>query len=272
MSIDIDANWSVGEGINVTLNLLVECKYRARNKSLLFIPEPNRSYSPVVIGATIQIFDFSVPYSLPLRAFEDVERAQTFVYKGLEISNDGAFEQQVWHGIQQLRYGVPIKLLKTFEYEIVDGVDPQANIFVPMLVTNAPIKVLNAGCTMADVEAAESLDEISHPHDSVILYSDYGPDYEDHVRRVFAGVTSRLERPAKSMINRLGKSGKQMEIHDDPWRLLQELEAAARFRTSMMSTQFFVVQLSGLEQLLQQIQSRCREAFEHRKEPKTHRN
>ena len=44
---------------------------------------------------------------------------------------------------------------------------------------------MNRGTTTDAIKSAEQIDDISKEAKAVILYSDYGPDYEDHFRMIF---------------------------------------------------------------------------------------
>ncbi|MDP3632507.1 hypothetical protein [Phenylobacterium sp.] len=117
-SVDISADWYDDPNPNLQLSLLIECKYRAQNKTILFVPDPNETYSPVTLGGTINSFDYAVPYQIHLNSFVEIDKSLDYVYKAIEISDDGAYEEQIWHGIQQLRYGIPVLLRSNLEFNL----------------------------------------------------------------------------------------------------------------------------------------------------------
>lgn len=79
------------EEIAYKLNLLIECKYRSRNKTLLLLPSHD-SYG-VTLGATVNTIDAYSKVHIPMDSFVDFERAYPFVYKGVEIYDGGAIEK-----------------------------------------------------------------------------------------------------------------------------------------------------------------------------------
>lgn len=269
-SVDISADWYNDENDpSLQLSLLIECKYRAKNKTILFVPDPNELYSPVTLGGTIHSFDFAVPYKIGLNSFIEIDKSLDYAYKAIEISDDGAFEEQIWHGIQQIRYGIPVAIRNHFEFSLFSHAQESMSlIFANILVTNAPLRILNEGCTISDIEAAETLESISSERECVILFSDYGPDYEDHVRSIFEGVSDVCEDAANARRDLLVSQGKEISYLEDPARIFEQFESAERYSIRRVSTQFFVVTLDGLENLVTRIQEDCAAAFRDREMPK----
>jgi hypothetical protein len=264
-SVDIEAQWFDSDEPKLSLHLLVECKYRSRNKSVLFLPDPNELYPSATLGGTVCSFDFAVPYRIDLDAFVEIERSIDYVYKGIEISDEGAFEEQIWHGIQQLRYGVPVLLKKSLEFTLYSHIDDMVVLFFAnILVTNAPIRLLREGCTLEDIDNSSRLEDISEERECVVIFSEYGPDFEDHFRNIFEGSVGAVARAANARRETLVSLGKPMDILNDPVGMFESFREAERYPTSRVSTQFFVVTLSGLDRLIGRIQDDCRAAYANR--------
>lgn len=264
-SVDIQADWYDAADPALTLHLLIECKFRAKNKSLLFVPDPNDEYSPITLGSTIHTSDIAVPYSLPTDGFVPMEGNIPFAYKGVEISDDGAFEEQIWHGIQQLRYAVPSLLINALSFSLASRLDESlAQFFGKILVTNAPIRMLHDRCTIEQIENSSSLEDVSTLVDRVILYSDYGPDYEAHFRETFADTAGDLADHARRRNEELLEAGRTFKSYEGPERVVRAFEAAERWELLRTSTQFFIVTLSGLADLLSDIKEGCRGAHARR--------
>lgn len=266
-SVDIAASW-YGPGSNnlkYELNILVECKYRSPDKSILFLEEPNDEFSPVTLGGTVCSFDALVPYHLHLNAFVSLEEKLPYVYKGIELSDKGAFEDDFRHGIQQLRYATPAALLSAFDSGLYGHKSEALAIFLTrILVTNASLRILNRNAGIEAIKTASSLDEVSHPCETAILYSDFGPDYQDHFRSTFeSGLEDRLSA-AQSFERHLADAGKKFRVRSDPVSLMKGFSKGQRFECMSAGTQFFVTTPSGLRPLLNSIKLGCHESYRQR--------
>jgi hypothetical protein len=266
-SVDILAEWygPTSNNLKYELNALVECKYRSPEKCVLFLEEPNDQFSPVTLGGTVSSFDTLVPYHLWLNAFVSLEEKLPYVYKGIELHDKGAFDEDFRHGIQQLRYATPAVLRRALDHGLYGHYSEALAIFVTrILVTNAPLRILNRGADIKAIREASNLDEISHQCETVILYSDSGPDFEDHFRLTFeSGTKDRLEA-AQSFESYLAKAGKKFGIRSDPVNLIEGLSKAQRFECLSVGRQFFVTTLDGLRPLLNSLKHDCREAYRQR--------
>lgn len=262
-SVDISADW-FGSGRSPTLNLnaLVECKYRSPNKTIIAFRDPNHDYPPATLGGTINYFDKFVPRTIHPNAFVALERRLDFAYKILEIGDDGAHDEQMIHGIQQLRYCTPRHLRQSILFSSSIHFEEVLPVFFcSIFVTNASIRLMNEGCSLSSIEHAVSLDEVSAERDAIILYSDYGPDYRAHFKREMDGISEEFEDWLPKLYDNLRVSGKDMNAFEaDPDEALRRLEEGERFLVRRFSTQFFVVTLSGLDDLVRRIQSPCANA------------
>jgi len=95
-SVDIAANWygPTEDEVGFNLNALVECKYRSPEKTLLLLEDPNDLYPPATLGGTVLSFDALVPFHLPFNAFVPMERKLQYVYKCIEIYEQGAIQDE----------------------------------------------------------------------------------------------------------------------------------------------------------------------------------
>jgi hypothetical protein len=271
-SVDIEANWFGPSENNVRyeLQVLVECKYRSPDKFILFLEDPNENYSPATLGGTINTFDTFVPYSLSLDSFVPLEESHTFVYKGLELYDRGAIEEDLRHGIQQLRYATPALLRSAFDtYVFGHQEDVLALYFTKMLVTNSKIRILNRGTDISGIKSASTIDDISRSVETVILYSDYGPDFEDHVRMIFGTGAVERAKAAQRLREVLTGKGKKFRFADNPAQLLEAFAEAARYECRRVSTQFFVTTLAGLPTLVKAIKRGCRDSYRQRRKSKS---
>jgi hypothetical protein len=223
----------------------------SEGKFILFLEDPNELYPPATLGGTVNTFDAFVPYHLLRDAFVPIDRSFKYVYKGVELHEGGAVEEDLRRGIQQLRYATPALLRRTFSFCVYSHPsDAMALFFTKILVTNAPLRVMRRNVDIEEIKKAIEIQDISDDVETVILYSDYGPDYDDHFRFTFMEDSDGLVKSAKQVRSRLQSAGKKMDFVSDPVALLDNLSRANRFECRMVGTQFFITTLSGLQPLL----------------------
>ncbi|WP_346294845.1 hypothetical protein LRC39_15225 [Rhodopseudomonas sp. P1] len=267
-SVDISATWFSDEssGLEFEVRLLVECKYRSPGKLFVFIEEPNREFSPITLGDTVNALDQFTPYELGEKPLTDLEATFRFAYKGIELSNDGAFNQELLHGIQQLRYATPALLRHALSFNMSLHPDDAARpiFFAKILVTNAPIRMLHSDINIQKIMEADSIESVSSSPDSVILFSDYGPDYEDHFRSTFSDSKEHLRELSQDIRERLLAAEIPLDNLTNPAVFIENLSTANRFEARALSTQFFVTSLSGFAGLIQQIKAASKASFDSR--------
>jgi hypothetical protein len=128
-SVDMAASWfcqAKKADAAIQLELLVECKYRSQEKSILFLPEPIGRDSLAVVGGTVSIYDHFTPFHIKIDPLINLEAPLRFVYKGIELHDGGAVEEDLRHGIQQLRYAAPARLRQDFEFAITMALEEGA--------------------------------------------------------------------------------------------------------------------------------------------------
>jgi hypothetical protein len=229
------------------------------------LEDPNVSFSPVTLGGTVNTFDVLVPYHLPLDSFVSLEKKLPYVYKCIELHDRGAFDEDIRHGFEQLRYATPALLRSTFDFSLHGHPDDRTSIFfTKILVTNVPLRLLRKRVDIEAVRAASLLDEISSELDTAILFSDYGPDFEDHFRSVFSDETAERARAAEKARKFLTEAGKKFRYARDPEEFASNLACANRFEARNVSTQFFITSLEALPRLLASLKRACLKGYRAR--------
>lgn len=129
-------------------------------------------------------------------------------------------------------------------------------VFCPILVTTAPIYLMNKGTSLAKVLGSSNLSDLARQVPYVLLHSDYGPDFEIHCRsREFLELAQLC---AHADTNEALKSfeAKRLKIKGRegpyylPSHLLERLVELDKWFMSRYFTQFFVTQFSSLPLLL----------------------
>ncbi|WP_157650690.1 hypothetical protein [Burkholderia ubonensis] len=167
-----------GIEVEKNLNLLIECKYASPSVAWVFSTAPK--HEPLIMTA------FSTyPWigSHLMQGFEPMKSLEPQVYctRGLSLSATSADPTQIRHGLQQIRYAIP-KLLENLldSYKSYDG--PAIPLIAPLLVTNAPLFVLNPDVTISKAEQAESLQEIATEYTHLCVYQKASPELKDFCR------------------------------------------------------------------------------------------
>ena len=144
-STDLTADWYSSPdqtSIDFKLEILLECKYRSPEKSLLLVKDPNYEMPLGILGGGLIAIDQHMPFSLNSKAIEKFERKMPSVYKAIEIYENGAHDEDIRHGIQQLKYGSISLLNQSMRFAYSSHSDDLlAFFFCRVLVTNASIRV-----------------------------------------------------------------------------------------------------------------------------------
>ena len=271
-SVDVLATWW-GDGrdrkYKFAFHLVVECKHRARDKTLLLLPEPDVTMGTMIMGGTVHAYDEFVPYHLKGNCFVEFERDFPIAYKGIELHAGEAVERDFRRAIEQLRYAMPAVLWKGLDFCFCGHVsDAHAMFFARVVVTNAPMRLLHEDVDVAKIEAAKSIDEVSEEIVDAILVSDYGPDYERHFRNVLGAERGCLKDWSRVVEKYVKAEGKVLNRMSKPTRMMRDLLAGQRSECSDASTQFFVVHVSALAEVVQQMLECCKEWYRGRKKEK----
>ena len=160
------------EEVDKNLNVLIECKYASPSVAWVFSTAPK--LEPTVMSA---FTSFAGLGRYVLRGFGHMEELEPPVYctRGVSLSSSSADPSQIRHGLQQIRYAVP-KLLESLKTASREFDWPLIPVIAPLLVTNAPLYVLNSAVTVSTVERAESISEIGTEHKHLSIYQKAGPE------------------------------------------------------------------------------------------------
>jgi hypothetical protein len=183
------------------LSMLVECKYRNPHTTWLFAPVPSDSYAIGLLHDTSDLATVRFHNDALWRFEEKIG----YCVGGVEIAPDGTCNRDaVRHGVSQLRFAMPTLVERALKsaYEDLWSEGRHVEFCCPILVTTADIRILRSGVSLAEVEAAESLDEISSQKDALICNEQSGPqlqEYADRIADSFVRGASSLGRRMKAL-------------------------------------------------------------------------
>jgi hypothetical protein len=191
-SIDVlcHAYLPLGEANDFKARLIVpiECKYRVPAKEWLFMGDINEPDFSPSRPEGIRQFPCFTTYQYDARPITAFCCEQVPALKAVEINMDkgDVTDTDIKHAINQLKYSLPQIVCR----EIINTgnchpVDSCPFFVLPLLVTNAPIRITHADMSISTVSNAQSLNDVSEQVDCVDLYSDHPDSFEEHCRRVF---------------------------------------------------------------------------------------
>jgi hypothetical protein len=264
-SIDVMACKWLESGNSAHICLLVECKYRSPEKTLLLFEAPSSPNTPVAAGEAVHAYDEFVPYYLKLGCFDRLEEQMPLVYKGVELHANDAVERDFRRSIEQLRYSAPVALRRAFDMTFFGHpADNGAWFFAKVVVTNARMMLVGTDVDVEGVQAAGALEDVATEVDATVLYSEYGPDYERHFRGVFADAGEDMRESAKRVAKYVKAQGKKVDGISKATDKVKDLLVANRNECREISTQFFVSNLKSLPKLVGGIEKGAKKALKGR--------
>jgi hypothetical protein len=202
--------------VHASVEVPVECKFRTRNKRWVFLPEPSDD-EDALLAHGIRVLDEFSSFEMEADAIRTFNCNLEVAYKGFEINSDSGdvHDADLKHGVNQLRYLLP-HLVASHISEAVSSYpeDNQPLVFSPVLVTTAPLYLLNEDVSIATIEHATSLDELMRAAQFIALRTSDGPDFETHLMKSCENLEDIRSRDWTGLIDRRSKSAKSERA---PW-------------------------------------------------------
>lgn len=259
--------------VTASLELLVECKYRAPNMTWVLLPDVNRPEHSVGEGYVIRPIDrfsFCKVSTNPIWEFED---NAPLCYKGTEIdlSDGNAYDAEIRRGISQLQYGLPRLISESISFQLL-GCHPEdvtAFFVLPILVTTADLRVLKRGTTLGEVENTRILEEITRRVSFLTLVNSFGPDFAAHSKEQFRKLSDEVLGVDSNLLlieERLRASG--LVSHDIflPTYLVNRLASGDIYRLREFCSKFIVCSFEALPRLLELVKQVIRSSLRKRKQ------
>ena len=258
--------------ISASLELLIECKYRAPNKTWVFLPDVNRpdfAHDSVLgmWGFTIRAIDeFSFSH-IPREPIYDFEQNTRWCYKGLEInlSTGDAYDAELRRGVTQLQYGLPRLISEEIHSHVLGHADDVTPFFVlPILVTTAELRVLKKDTTLEKVKNASDLEDITQKVPYLTLFNSFGPDFVAHSKVQFQQLANiGGYETVKNIEERLRASGSR--FYESPSLVGKYLAAGTTYELLRFCSQFVVCSFDELPNMLAAIKQVIRSCLRKRR-------
>jgi hypothetical protein len=205
-SVDIWARSQFVDKSQFTTNILVECKYVTPGASWLFSPQP------ALVGQETsdlrpQLLTIIEETSNLLVGPEGWDRLNSFgvgfsfASKGVTIHEQHIERDLIRHGLYQMRFALPNLVAADMRIRtnpIFRVFQRRVAVICGILVTTAPIRILNADAGFKDYLNASRLEDISAQTDGVIVSQFFSPELVKYCRMLCADL--RNEGPAWSQL------------------------------------------------------------------------
>jgi len=244
--------------IDASLNLVAECKYRDENKKWVFLPDVNQpDYSVFIIGYTIKaLSEFSTVKNRKnlISSFED---KFDFALKGVEINleNGNVFNKDIIHGISQLKYALPYLIKNSIKHNVFSHLnDATPDYVISILVTNAELYILNDNFSIERVKEVNELDEMAKKVPYLICYSEAGPDFMDHHKKIFENFLYDI-RDERGNLKKFEdfQNKTSYNSYDSPIETCKELERSDYHTLKRYYSQHFICSFKHFPDLINKI-------------------
>jgi len=168
--------------IKSELSLLIECKYRHPNIFWLFLPDPNPSDTPLVVGPIIKVIDTFSPWRVldPILSIED---DIPIAYKGIEIdtSNGNVYDSELRHGLYQLLFAIPRLIAEDIRSAIIDHLEDNVPLYyTQILLTTARLFVTTSKFKIEDVKYSKNINDFTTEVPFISVFVPTGPEFREH--------------------------------------------------------------------------------------------
>jgi len=168
-SVDVHSarhDWDRG----VTLETLVECKYRHDGTKWVFLPEDYSTFlGPDFDDAFVTLDQCCPDRRLNTQLLAEFRERYPLCSKGIELLPTDKNPKSIEQAVQQLRHAVTAKTITDLRWMGAEFRPPAITAIVPMVVTTADLWRLKSDCTVDDVRQAEELTDVAEQHDLLVL-------------------------------------------------------------------------------------------------------
>lgn len=217
-------------GVRCPLDVFVECKYRHRGVTWLFLPHPDGDSS--FLHSALDGIDHFAPWFIHDHEW-NVDL--TVCYKGLEIGFGGpidedeiepakrkitqkALDGQIKHGISQLQFAIPPLIALRIRAAAHSAFEELAPFFViPILVTNAELVVARRECDREAVSSASAPADLGEVVPALIMSREPGPDFAQHAKRQLAELDFFAKAATLAAVEKYRKDAGSYEIELPSW-------------------------------------------------------
>lgn len=181
-----------------TLEILIECKYSSPSVDWIFARYPK--LEPLMANS-LHNYDFLSTFWIgDTTPIVEIEKDAQYAVNGLAITDKFADNKRIKHGLNQLRYAVPRFLEKLASEDLISTDEEHTiRLVAPILVSNAPLRLLKQNVDFESIRNANSLDDISDIHNVIYHYQQTGPELAECIKETAKHVHSNLDDGKRSV-------------------------------------------------------------------------
>ena len=248
-----------GENDNsVYFDLLINCSFCHKDAVWMFSPNPNiRDIFYKNSGTAIRIIDQFSPFMIPQEEFAGFESQSPQSFRGMEINiatgeDSGAdFMTKLF----RLQYFMPTLIIdRIFTFLAGRPDDNFPFLICPVLLTTAPIYLLDEDITPEDIEKASGIDDISSKKPYLIMETNIGPDFK-HLCMKQARPLEKLLRTDEAMEIEMKKARFYQSRSNLPFTIIEAFIMGDYFYLSRFFTHFFICSADSFPNFIRQLKS-----------------
>jgi hypothetical protein len=256
------------EKITAQVEILAECAHRGSGAAWLFLPDPNTGAgSPAASGRTVRAVDQFSHYTLGGAALDALDAELPVCQAGLEVDLDTGETDfsALDFGLTRLQHALP----RLFSENVMNYMTapPQENVpflFCPVLLTTAPLYVMDPGADVARFAEADRIGDIAEASPYLLMYLDYGPEFERLCREECDRMTV-LQRSDKAMLIEQKRARHSDSQNYLPFTIIDALITGERYCLAAFFTQFIVCELASFPALLDLLKKTAASVLRSRK-------
>ncbi len=245
--------FSKPEKVTAQVELLAECVHRPSDAAWLFLPDPNTGDgSPAAPGRTVRAVDQFSHYVLGESALASLDDDLTICQAALEVDLETGRTDYaaIGQGLTRLQHALPRLFSENvMGYMTAPTQENVPFIFCPILITTAPLYVMEPGMDMARFAGADRIGDIAAERPYLMMYLDYGPEFET-LCRTECGQMTVLQRSDEAMLIEQKRARHADSQNYLPFTIIDALVTGERFYLAAFFTQFIVCTLPSFPELL----------------------
>ena len=234
--------------------VLVECKYSSPGCKWIFLPFPKTT--DIIIGAIWVTEDLATKRIRDKEPLLSIDRELEYCMKGVVLHDNGVDSNSVTRGQQQLSHAMASLVAQQLSWQLKTRHDEGLGIVLTssVLVTNAPLYVLQHDSTLNDFREAEELEDVAAPVDALVVYLPFSPHMRRYAKRLLDESVSdgALANRVDGLTGALESRGYERHLLPSRWH--------ARSTVSGASERVIVVTLDALPGLMSRLTTDIAEA------------
>ncbi len=243
---------------SVCLDFLINCSHCHGDALWMFSPNPNnRDIFYKNSGTALRIIDQFSPFRIPQEEFAGFESQSPQSFRGMEINiatgedSGSDFMAKLF----RLQYFMP-SLITDRIFTFLTG-PPHENfpfLICPLLLTTAPIYLLDKDITPKDIKAASRIEDISEKKTYIIMETNISPDFK-HLCMDQSRPLEKLLRTDEAMEIEMKKARFYQSRSNLPFTIIEAFIRGDYFYLARFFTRFFICSQDGFPGFIRHIKS-----------------